>query len=267
MLEGRIAAFKRSLGTRPLVGTWVKTPSFIVTEVLSRTALAALCLDAEHAPFDRADLDAAILAARSRDMPVLVRTPSAAAHHILNALDLGATGIVAPHVASAADAKALVAACHFGRGGRGYAGSTRAADYTGRTMADHLAASREGTVVVAQIEDAEAVEAIDDIAAVDGIDCLFIGRADLTISLGAALPADPKVIDAAGRVAEAGRRHGRAVGSFIGDLGELPFWLERGVSFFLLESDQTFLLRGADALLRAFAAASEPAAREPVARV
>lgn len=258
MNEGRIADFKRGFGARSMLGTWVKTPSFIVTEVLSRTKLDVLCLDAEHAPFDRGDLDAAILAARSRDMPTLVRTPSAAPHHILNALDLGAAGIVAPHITSAADAKALVAACHFGRGGRGYAGSTRAADYTGRKMSDHLVASRESTVVIAQIEDAEAIEAIDDIASVEGIDCLFIGRADLTISLGAASPTDPKVIEAAARVAEAGRRHGRAVGSFIGDLGELPFWLERGVSFFLLESDHTFLLRGADALFRAFAAAREP---------
>lgn len=252
MAGDRRGGFKQSLGTRPLVGTWIKTPSSMVTEVLSRTGLACLCLDAEHAPFDRGDLDASILSAGSRDMPVLVRTPSAAPHHILNALDLGATGIVAPHIRSGRDAESLVAACHFGCGGRGYAGSTRAADYTGRKMADHLALSRQSTTIIAQIEDAEAIEAIDAIAAVDGIDCLFIGRADLTISLGASATSDPKVIEAAERIAEAGRERGRAVGSFIGDLAELPFWLERGVSFFLLESDHTFLLRGAELLVRAF---------------
>lgn len=252
MAADRIAGFKRSLGTKPTVGTWIKTPSSVVTEVLSRTGLACLCLDAEHAPFDRGDLDASILAARSRDMPVLVRTPSAAAHHILNALDLGAAGIVAPHVKSGRDAADLVGACHFGCGGRGYAGSTRAADYTGRKMADHLALSRDATTVIAQIEDAEAIDAIEEIAAVDGIDCLFIGRADLTISLGASAVSDPEVIEAAERVAEAGRKRGRAVGSFISDLAELPFWQQRGVSFFLLESDHTFLLRGADTLVRAF---------------
>lgn len=257
MAGNRIDGFKRSLGARPTVGTWVKTPSPIVTEVLSRTDLACLCLDAEHAPFDRGDLDASILAARSRDMPVLVRTPSAAPHHILNALDLGANGVVAPHIRSGRDAAELVCACHFGRGGRGYAGSTRAADYTGRKMAEHLALSRDSTTVIAQIEDAEAIDAIDDIAAVDGIDCLFIGRADLTISLGASAASDPKVIEAAERIAEAGRKHGRAVGSFISDLAELSFWQDRGVSFFLLESDHTFLLRGADALVRAFSDAAQ----------
>lgn len=252
MAADRIARFKASLGTRPTVGTWVKTPSAIVTEVLSRTGLACLCLDAEHAPFDRGDLDASILAARSQDMPVLVRTPSAAPHHILNALDLGAAGIVAPHITSGRAAEDLVAACHFGRGGRGYAGSTRAADYTGRPMADHLARSRESTTVIAQIEDVEAIEKIEEIAAVDGIDCLFIGRADLAISLGASAASDPAVMAAAERVAHVGRARGRAVGSFVGDLAELPFWLDRGVSFFLLESDHTFLLRGAETLDRLF---------------
>ena len=263
MSGNRIAEFKAALASRTMVGTWVKTPSPIVTEVLSRTALATLCLDAEHAPFDRGDLDLSILAARSRDMPVLVRTPSASAHHILNALDLGASGVIAPHVASADVAKALVAACHFGRSGRGYAGSTRAADYTGRKMADHIEASRHDTVVMAQIEDAEAIDAIEGIAAVDGIDCLFIGRADLTISLGAASPADRQVVDAALRVAEVGRAHGRAVGSFVGDLKEIPFWLERGVSFFLLESDHTFLLRGAEALLKHFETGGPSGAARP----
>ncbi len=258
MSGSRIAGFKAALATRAMVGTWVKTPSSIVTEVLGQTELAVLCLDAEHAPFDRGDLDLSILAARSRDMPVLVRTPSAAPHHILNALDLGATGVIAPHVTSGAEAEALVKACHFGTGGRGYAGSTRAANYTGRKMADHLATSRASTAVIAQIEDAEAIDAIEKIAAVDGIDCLFIGRADLTISLGATAPADQRVIDAAVHVAETGRRYGRAVGSFVGDLKEIPFWRDKGVSFFLLESDHTFLLRGAAALVDVFATSGAP---------
>ena len=259
MSGNRIADFKVALRTRPLVGTWIKTPSPIVTEVLSRTRLATLCLDAEHAPFDRRDLDLCVMAARSRDMPVLVRTPSAAPHHILNTLDIGAAGVIAPHVTSADEARALVKACQFGPGGRGYAGSTRAADYTGRTMSEHVASSRDSTVVVAQIEDAEAIEAIDAIAAVEGVDCLFIGRADLTISLGASSSSEQRVIDAALRVVDAGRKHGRAVGSFVGDLKEIPFWRERGVSFFLLESDHTFLLRGADDLARRFeAGAAEP---------
>jgi 2-keto-3-deoxy-L-rhamnonate aldolase RhmA len=255
--ESRIDGFKARLRANlPTVGTWVKSPNHIVVDVLSRTELDVLCLDAEHAPFDRLQLDACTLTARLHDMPVLVRVPAAAPHHILNALDIGATGILAPHILNAGDAEALVTASHFGPGGRGYAGSTRAAGYTTRSMADHMALSRESTLVVAQIEDAEAVEAIDGIAATKGIDCLFIGRADLAVSLGCRNAADPKVVAAAERVAAAGRANGVAVGTFVPDLAEVPYWVERGTSLFLLESDQAFLLKGARQLKNVFAEAA-----------
>lgn len=257
----RIDSFKARLRAgAPMVGTWVKTPSHIVVDVLARSDLDVVCLDAEHAPFDRLQLDACVMTARLHDMPALVRLPTAAPHHMLNALDIGAAGVLAPHILGADDAQALVKACHFGRGGRGYAGSTRAAGYTARVMAEHMALSRDATVVVAQIEDVEAVESIEQIASVQGIDCMFIGRADLAASLGAASASDPVVIAAAERVAATGKAKGVAVGTFVADLGEIPHWLERGVGLFLLESDQTFLLRGARQLKAAFGKAALPAA-------
>ena len=236
----------------PLIGTWVKTPSPMVCEVLGATELDMVCLDAEHAPFDRMALDQCLLALRSSGMPALVRVPSAAPEHTLNALDCGATGIVVPHVTSAAMAAAAAGAAHYGPGGRGYAGSSRAAAYTRKPMASHLADSAAESTVIAQIEDLEALEVIDEIAAVDSVDCLFIGRADLTVAMGADSPKAPEVVSAVERVCEAGRRAGRAVGMFVGDAGEVPHWREAGASFFLLSSDHGFLQQGASALAGAF---------------
>ena len=106
-------SFKSRLAAHePLVGTFVKTPSAIVVEVLGLTELDCVCLDAEHAPFDRGTLDACIFAARATGMDVLVRLPSAAPEHLLQALDSGATGVVVPHVRSAAEAAAVVTAAH-----------------------------------------------------------------------------------------------------------------------------------------------------------
>ena len=56
-----------------LTGTWVKTPSPIVVEVLALSALDCLVLDAEHAPFDRASLDLCLLAGRAGGKTMLVR--------------------------------------------------------------------------------------------------------------------------------------------------------------------------------------------------
>lgn len=232
-----------------LVGTFLKTPSPIVVEVLGLSAVDCLCLDAEHAPFDRIAIDGCAMAARAADLPLLVRPATAAPEHLLQALDCGAAGIVAPHIRSAAEAEALVRACRYGPGGRGYAGSSRAAGYTTRTLAQNLAAARE-VAVIAQVEDVEAIDVIDAIAQVDGIDALFVGRADLTVAYGAASSDEAVVVDAVHTVCAAGRRHGRRVGMFVPRVEDVPLWTAEGASLFLLGSDHGFLLAGAADLMR-----------------
>jgi 2-keto-3-deoxy-L-rhamnonate aldolase RhmA len=227
-----------------LAGTWVKTPHPHVVEVLSLTSLDVLVLDAEHAPFDRGSLDVCILAARAGGKPVLVRPASAAHEHILNALDLGADGVILPHIRTEQEAEDAVKACHYTSGGRGYAGSSRAAGYTTKGMAGHRAAAKT-ILVIAQIEDVEGVDNIAAIAAVEGLDALFIGRADLTIAYGATTPDDAVVVDAVDRIVAAGKAAGRTTGMFLGRVGDVPVWRDKGASLFILGSDHDFLLHGA----------------------
>ena len=249
----RLTTFRERLrrGDR-LLGRFIKTPNPAVIEVLGLAPLDCLCVDAEHAPFDRRDLDGAILAARAADMPVLVRVPEAKASVMLNVLDLGATGVVVPHVATATAARAAVAACRYGTGGRGYAGSTRAAAYGTRMLSENIARAAAEVTLVAQIEDAEALAQIDDIAAIDDIDALFIGRMDLTVSLGAQSPNDAVVVKAVQDICASARRHGRTVGMFTPTIDEARQWFDAGASLFLLQSDQQWLLQGARALRQAF---------------
>jgi len=231
-----------------LLGTFVKTPHPHVVEVLCKTSLDLLILDAEHAPFDRGDLDACILAARAGGTAVLVRPPDASPAAILNALDCGADGILAPHIRSVAEARELVKAAHYGPGGRGYAGSSRAAGYGLTAMAAHRSVSAAQTVVIAQIEDLEALDDIGAIAAVDGIDALFIGRADLTVALNCASSDDPPVIAAVERVCAAALAAGRPVGMFLARPGDASLWQAKGATIFFLGSDHSFLRVGAEAL-------------------
>ena len=231
-----------------LLGTFLKTPHPHIVEVLASSGLGCLCIDAEHAPFDRRDIDACVMAARANGFPVLVRTPSNAPEQILNALDCGADGVLVPHVRSAAEARAIAASAHYGVGGRGYAGSSRAAGYGTVSMPDHKAASAARTVVIAQIEDAEALDEIDAIAAVQGIDALFVGRIDLTVSLGCESPDDPKVIAAVERIVAACVAASRPVGMFVSRTSDVAMWREKGATLFLLGSDHGFVREGAKAL-------------------
>lgn len=245
----RIDTFRSRLrANEPMMGTFLKTPSPIVCEVLGISPLACVCIDAEHAPFGRMEIDGCVAALRAADMPSLVRVQSGTAGEILTVLDAGASGVVLPHVVSGPQAAAMARAAQYGPGGRGYAGSSRAASYTTKPMADHLRDSAATTIVIAQIEDAEALPNLDAIAAVEGIDCLFVGRMDLSVSLGAASPTDARVVEAVMQICAAGRRHGKAVGMFIPPSEDCATWQKEGASFFLLASDHQFLLDGSRAL-------------------
>ncbi len=234
-----------------LLGTFVKTPHYHVIEVLAHTSLDTLCLDAEHAPFSRENLDACILAARAGNIPVLVRTPNDAPETLLNVLDMGADGIVVPHVKTSQQLSDIVKHCHYGAGGRGYAGSSRFAGYTTRSLSTNLNAGKNVSVI-AQLEDLEAIENIESIAQVEGVDCLFIGRMDLTVALGESRADAPAVKQAVEHLVEVSHSAGRATGMFVGDLNELAYWKEKGVSLFLLGSDHGFMLSGAKGLRETF---------------
>jgi 2-keto-3-deoxy-L-rhamnonate aldolase RhmA len=240
-----VTALKQRIAGRDLVvGTWVKTPHPIIVEVLGLSPLDCIVLDAEHAPFDRGSLDTCLMAARGAAKPALVRPASSAPEHLLAALDMGADGVIVPHVRSAAEAEAVVRACRYVPGGRGYAGTTRSAGYGTKGMARTRADAAEVTII-AQVEDVEAVDAIEAIAAVEGLDALFIGRADLTVSYRAESPDDPQVLAAVERICAAGRAAKRAIGMFLARPSDAPQWREKGASLFLLGSEHDFMLKGA----------------------
>lgn len=244
----RREGFRQRLASRELiVGTFMKTPSSIVAEVLGLTSLDVIAVDVEHAPFGRLQLDHCIAAYRAADMPCLVRVADDSPTQIRNALDSGATGILVPHVTSAEQAGSIVRKAHFGEGGRGYAGSPRAAGYTSKPMADHMRDSSEQTTVVLQIEDLAALDEASAIAAIDGVDCLFVGRVDLAVAMAEPV-SSPAVIDAVKAICAACERAGRAVGMFTPNADEIPMWRDLGASLFLMSSDQSMLISGADQL-------------------
>lgn len=167
-----------------LAGAFVKTPHPIIAEVMASAGYDFLVLDAEHAPFDRGTLDAMIFAGRASGCAMIVRVPASSTDWIPFVLDCGAAGVMVPHVNSVAEAVNLSRLMRYGHGGRGFAGTTRAAHYADRSMDDHLSATPKETVLIAQIEDPEGATNFASIAAVDGIDALFVGRADLAVGSG-----------------------------------------------------------------------------------
>jgi 2-keto-3-deoxy-L-rhamnonate aldolase RhmA len=240
---------QRLRARQPLFGTFFKTPSHQLMEVLGGAGLDFVVIDAEHAPFDRATLDTCLLAARAHSLPALVRVRDNASANILDALDLGATGIVAPHASSTASVEAIIRAARYRSGNRGFSNSPRAGNYGLVGMTQHLDDGDRDSIVVCQIEDREAVEQIGAIAAIDEADCLFIGRADLAVSYGVYDVGHPQVKAAVAAVCEAGAAAGKAIAIHIGHVREAQPYLDMGVSMFVVGSEQS-VLRSAFADMR-----------------
>lgn len=233
---------QRMLAGDKLVGTFLKTPTSHATEIVAGLGFDFVVIDQEHAPFDRTTTDIALMAARGSNIPALVRVSGPDA--ILSVLDCGATGMLIPHVRSAAYAREVAALCRYS-GGRGFATSTRAGGYTAVPMWRHIRASDESVTVIAQIEDPEALDEIDAIAAVEGIDSLFIGRGDLTAAFGDETPNPPAVRAAVEKIAAAARRAGKPVSVYVGGRPDAEWLQAQGATAFVFNSDQGFLRQAA----------------------
>lgn len=246
---------KAASGAR-LAGTFVKTPSSEVIEILALAEIDFICLDAEHSAFGRRELDWSLALARALQLSALVRLSHAAPQAALQVLDAGAAGIVVPHVRSAAEAAEIARWAHFGREGRGYAGSTRAGGFTTIPMPQVLARAAAETLVIAQIEDPSGLDEVEAIARVDGIDALFFGAADLAVGMGLTSSAAPQVQEALVRVLEAARSAGKPLAAYCADAGAVAGLFDRGVSMAFAGSDQSAVLAGGRAIAAARVAAS-----------
>lgn len=234
----------RITGPGMRTGTFIKTASPQVVEILGLTTLDFAVVDAEHAPFDRQMIDLMMLAGRAAGLPLLVRIPDHEPATILSVLDMGAAGLLVPHVDSAAQAKDIVARARYRGGVRGFSSSPRFAGYGTLGMKAALEAG-ERTAILAQIESREGLEQCAAIAAVPGVDALFVGRADLALALGLDDIRAPAVTEASLAILRAARAAGKIAAMFVPNTAERDQFAKEGASCFVIGSDQSLLRQAA----------------------
>ncbi|HZV17415.1 MAG TPA: aldolase/citrate lyase family protein [Sphingobium sp.] len=226
-------------------GFFVKTPAPQHIEILAGTGADFAVVDAEHAPFDRADLNLMILAGRAAGMPVLVRVLDRTSGSILTSLDLGATGIVVPHVDSLEIAREVVGYARYRGGLRGYSSAPRHAGYGTMRMADVLTEADRALVIV-QLEHPSAVAEAGQILNLDGIDGVLIGRADLALSMGEESTAVPSVEEAVREIFAQTASSKKIKGVVVSSSAEAARYASHGANWFIMGNDQG-LLRSAAA--------------------
>lgn len=169
-----------------LIGCLLRMPSEETVEMLGVAGLDFVLIDCEHGPADVVELRRHIAVAQLHGMAVIVRPGADEPALILRALDQGASGIVAPHIDTAAEAAALVRSVHYPPlGVRGFATYSRTGGFGTVPADDHRNRGLEETLVLAMIESPLGMRNADDILATPGIDGYLVGTADLAASSGA----------------------------------------------------------------------------------
>ncbi|MET0743707.1 MAG: aldolase/citrate lyase family protein [Microvirga sp.] len=242
----------RILRKEHVLGTFIKTPTTHATEIVGSVGFDFTIVDQEHAPFDRGTIDMACLAARAVGTAALVRVAEPTPASILSVLDLGATGVLVPHVDSADKARQIASACRYRGGSRGFSNTTRAGGYGSASFTDHMAAQDAQVTCVAMIEDETALDRLDEIAAVEGIDAFFIGRGDLTAALG-----PEAMVEAVKRITAAARAADRTTMVLVSSREDARAMRELGATAFVVSNDQNFLRSAASAALKDY---GDPAA-------
>lgn len=231
-----------------LHGMFVMLPSPAVVEMIGWAGYDYVILDTEHGAAGPEMLENQVRAAEASGTAALVRTVGQTPGEILRVMETGACGILVPHVTTAEQAAAIASAAHYPpHGTRGMATTARAGRHGLTTTGAHLDSCRDCTCVLVQVEDAAALPNVPAIARTPGVDGVFIGPADLAVSLGfPGRPDHPTVAAAIRKVQEEVLEAGQVLAGFARSEVDAKVLAEQGVTLICLSSTLVFTQRLAE---------------------
>ena len=211
----------------------------------------AFWIEGEHGPVDYADIPDVTRACDLWGKSSIVRVNLNLPGVIYRTLDVGAQGIVVPHVNTAEEARAVVDAAKFHPlGNRGNFTSRQ-----GYGVADYASKANDETLVIVLIEDVVAVDNLDEILGVDHIDVFFVAPGDLAQTMGYLGQAEhPEVVAVVESAIQRIVSAGRTAGAMVSD-GNVEARMAAGARF-LLSTWMPWLEAGARSYLDRVAAAA-----------
>ena len=224
------------------IGFWLSIPGFVGAEIAARQPVDYVCIDTQHGVIDYLASASMIQAIELAGGTPIVRVPWNEPGIIGKTLDAGAHGVVVPMVNTRAQAEAVVAAARYVPDGARSWGPVMA----GLRHADNRGWAGDNIAVIPMIETVEAVANVDDIVSVPGVDAIYVGPADLSLSLGlepSGNPDETVLDDALVTIVAACRRHGVVPG--IHSTGSLtPRRREQGFRMITVTSDALAMRAG-----------------------
>ncbi len=231
----------------PIWGGWVTAPTLLGPEEFARAGYDYVGFDAQHGYLDDADIAGMLRRIEHVPIGTVVRLPNADAAPIGRVLDAGADAVVIAMIESADEAAAAVAATRYPPAGIRSFGPLRA------SLGHDTAALESRVSVFAMIETAAALSDLSRIFAVDGLAGLYVGPADLAISMGADVVGTtkhPEVLDAIVGIHRAATDAGLLTGIHAGEGKTGRTMAQLGFHLITLAAESQALRRGAAEHLR-----------------
>ncbi len=235
------------LAAEPQVwGGWIAAPSFHGPEEFANAGYDYVGFDVQHGYLD--DADVAVILRQLEHVPIAtaVRLPSADPGPIGRVRDAGADAIIVAMVDTPEQAAAAVAATRYPPHGVRSFGPLRA------SMGHDTTTLQSRVSTFAMIETTAGLAAVEDICAVPGLSGIYVGPADLAISLGVSalqFTTDPTVLDAIARVHRAATAAGVVAGIHAGNGAAGRQLAALGFQMITLGTESLSLRRGAAAHL------------------
>jgi 2-keto-3-deoxy-L-rhamnonate aldolase RhmA len=200
-------------------------------------------LDMEHGPFTIAEISELCQIARDVGIVPIVRPANQSADHLSRPLDVGALGLLVPHVETADQAIIIIEnSKYYPLGRRGYSSRGPHTGFRKVPASDFMVAANEDTLIGVLIESAQGIKNVEEIASIPNLDLIVLGRGDLSQDLGipGQLDADP-VQQAVNIVLQACQHYGKAMGMICFDKESAQHWLEVGVRMLNYGSEVSLL--------------------------
>jgi 2-keto-3-deoxy-L-rhamnonate aldolase RhmA len=221
----------------------------VILECAKQAGYDFVRLDCEHILFDKTTITTMLREARLLELPLQIRVPSLT--DVTALLDMGAIGIMVPHLESESSAKAAVQAVKYAPlGDRGMTGAARVLGLGRIALKDYVAKANAEIVLIGQIESQEGLTNIDAILAVPGLDMVATGRNDLSQALG--VPGQnthPKVLAAEDLIIQKALAAGKQPTILVKNTTRLQELYRKGVRCFSIERDDLLFTKAAKAHL------------------
>ena len=214
-------------------GCFFRSPDAALVEFMGYQGWDFLVLDAEHGSLEPGSIENLVRAAELRGVTPIVRVTANQQPVLLRFLDVGAQGVHVPWVNSGEEAESALRSIKYPpRGSRGLAGVRPSTFAQEMSLPEYVSCANTETLVILQAESEEAVDNLDAILAVPDLDVLFLGRTDLSSSMGypgqTSHPKVQAVVDrAVGRILQSEV----ALGVVVPTAEQAVAWRERGARY------------------------------------